>query len=171
MEPPAVSASCSFPPRTSISVAISPCRPLSPSCLHANTIWPLHVPNICGNTPPHPVCALLLVSALDRRSFTIMPRPRQSKAGDSHLSRKREKDRLAQRASRERVKNHVLLLEEKVKALEANDKSEQITKMMNIIENLTDENSRLRSLLGKIRCLTTDVESGSYSKCKMVCMD
>jgi hypothetical protein len=96
---------------------------------------------------------------------------RLSKAGDSRLARKREQDRLAQRARRERVTNRVHFLEEKVKALEVNDKSEQITKTMSIIGNLTDENSRLKSLLAKIGCLTTDLESRCCRKCKIVCMD
>lgn len=76
----------------------------------------------------------------------------------SQISRKRELDRSAQRASRERVKNRIAFLEEKLARLEAGDENAQISDLMQRISNLQNENSRLRAILLKIRAWT-DVPS------------
>lgn len=72
----------------------------------------------------------------------------------NQVLRKRESDRLAQRASRERTRQRLAFLEAKVKSLEATERSQQITGLLTQIEELRQENSRLRALILKVQTLT-----------------
>ncbi|KIW35299.1 uncharacterized protein PV07_02002 [Cladophialophora immunda] len=69
----------------------------------------------------------------------------------THAQRKRELDRVAQRASRERTKNRIRFLEEKLAALEAEDRDSRICDLMKVIKDLREENGRLASRLSKIK--------------------
>ena len=83
------------------------------------------------------------------------------------LSRKRELDRIAQRMSRERSKNRILYLEEKLKSLEARDRDGQISSLMSTIEDLRRQNTQLKALLLKMRSLAdtvNDLDSTCESK-------
>lgn len=63
-------------------------------------------------------------------------RPRQRRAtADSQIDRKRELDRIAQRMSRERSRNRIIFLEQKLKSLEARDRGGQISHLMKVIED------------------------------------
>ena len=79
---------------------------------------------------------------------------RQGKGQSSQAARKREFDRLAQRASRERTRQRLAFLEAKVESLEATDRPEHITGLLRQIEELREENTRFRALLSKVLVLT-----------------
>ncbi|OCT44281.1 hypothetical protein CLCR_05796 [Cladophialophora carrionii] len=82
------------------------------------------------------------------------PKPTKSRrrdADDSRVERKRIQDRLAQRATRERTKNRIAYLEQRLSSLEAGDKHGEITNLTRIIDNLRNDNNRLRNALVKMR--------------------
>ena len=78
------------------------------------------------------------------------------KASSSTVARKRESDKLAQRASRERTRHRLAYLEAKVELLEATDRPKQITGLLTQIEELREENTRLQALILKVQTLTQD---------------
>lgn len=84
---------------------------------------------------------------------------------DTRAERKRIQDRLAQRATRERTKNRIAYLEERLSSLESGDKQGEIASLTRIIDNLRQDNNRLRSAMLKIRTnidqavLTTEDQS------------
>ncbi|RFU33263.1 hypothetical protein B7463_g3048, partial [Scytalidium lignicola] len=78
-------------------------------------------------------------------------RPNRRSLASSQIAKKRELDRAAQRASRERARNRMAFLEEKLQRLEADDKQAQISELMSVIGDLRNENSQLRAALLKIR--------------------
>lgn len=78
-------------------------------------------------------------------------RPRRRDADDGRAERKRIQDRLAQRATRERTKNRIAYLEQRLSSLEAGDKDGEITNLTRIIDNLRNDNNRLRNALVKMR--------------------
>jgi hypothetical protein len=80
-------------------------------------------------------------------------RRRRLGSADERIERKRELDRIAQRASRERARARTQHLEEKLKSLQAEDKQEQISYLMNTIEELRRENTELRRVTEKIKFL------------------
>lgn len=92
-------------------------------------------------------------------------KPRRRDTNDSRAERKRIQDRLAQRATRERTKNRIAYLEQRLSSLEAGDKQGEITSLTRIIDNLRNDNNRLRNALVKMRTtidqavLTTDHQS------------
>jgi hypothetical protein len=91
--------------------------------------------------------------------------PRQRRAtADGQTDRKRELDRIAQRMSRERLRNHIMFLEQKLKSLEACDRHGQITHLMNVIKELQQSNTQLRASMIKIRSIT-DNSSVPVKKC------
>lgn len=92
-------------------------------------------------------------------------RPRQRRAtADSQIDRKRELDRIAQRMSRERSRNRIIFLEQKLKSLEARDRGGQISHLMKVIEDLRQENTQLRASMMKIRFIADDLSEPS-NKC------
>ena len=87
-------------------------------------------------------------------------RPRRTTA-DDQIDRKRELDRIAQRMSRERTRNRIIFLEQKLKSLEARDRGGQISYLMKVIEDLRRENTQLRASLMKIRFIADDLAEPS----------
>jgi DNA repair exonuclease SbcCD ATPase subunit len=84
-------------------------------------------------------------------------KPRQRGSSSGQTAKKRELDRIAQKKSRERARNRMAELEEKIRRLQADDKQKQISELMRVIEDLRNENERLRSMTEKIRLLTNAV--------------
>ena len=70
--------------------------------------------------------------------------------GEGQIKRKRELDRIAQRVSRERFRNRIEFLEEKLKAYESNDQESHISQLMKMNEDLRMENTQLRAMMMKI---------------------
>ena len=92
-------------------------------------------------------------------------KPRRRDPDDTRAERKRIQDRLAQRATRERTKNRIAYLEERLSSLESGDKQGEIASLTRIIDNLRQDNNRLRNALLKMRTnidqaiLTTEDQS------------
>lgn len=92
-------------------------------------------------------------------------RARRRETDDSRAERKRVQDRLAQRATRERTKNRIAFLEERLSSLEAGDKQGEIASLTRTIDSLRNDNHRLRNALVKMRTaidqavLTTEDQS------------
>ena len=78
-------------------------------------------------------------------------RRRKESAGDTRAERKRELDRIAQRATRERVKNRIADLEQRLASLESGDKNGEIAQLTKTIGQLRNENSRFQNALVKMR--------------------
>jgi hypothetical protein len=92
-------------------------------------------------------------------------RPKQRRAtADRQIDRKRELDRIAQRMSRERSRNRIVFLEQKLKSLEACDRGGQISYLMKVIKDLRQENTQLRASMMKIRFIADDL-SEPANKC------
>jgi hypothetical protein len=81
-------------------------------------------------------------------------KPRRRGSNSGQTAKKRELDRIAQKKSRERARNRMAELEEKIRRLQADDKQKQISELMGVIEDLRGENEKLRSMTEKIRSLT-----------------
>ena len=84
-------------------------------------------------------------------------KPRRRGSSSGQTAKKRELDRIAQKKSRERARNRVAELEEKIRRLQSDDKQKQISELMRVIEDLRSENEKLRSMTEKIRSLTETV--------------
>ena len=87
-------------------------------------------------------------------------KPKRRSTCDSRVERKRELDRLAQRATRERTKNRIAFLEQKLASLESNDRSSEIVNLTKIIENLRNDNTRLQSAMLKMKLTINDALDG-----------
>jgi hypothetical protein len=87
-------------------------------------------------------------------------RARRRCSSTGQTAKKRELDRIAQKKSRERARNRMAELEEKIRRLQADDKQKQISELMGVIEGLRSENERLRTMTEKIRSLTESVGPG-----------
>jgi hypothetical protein len=90
---------------------------------------------------------------------------RRQDAASEHRARKRDLDRLAQRASRERAKSRMMYLEETLARLQADDKQKQISDLMGVIADLRDQNTQLRTMLekiGRLACSTAEGSSGMF---------
>lgn len=59
--------------------------------------------------------------------------------------------------SRERSRNRIVFLEQKLKSLEARDRGGQISHLMKVIEDLRQENTQLRASMMKIRFIADDL--------------
>jgi hypothetical protein len=85
----------------------------------------------------------------------------------SRAERKRIQDRLAQRATRERTKNRIAYLEERLSSLEANDKHTEITHLTRTIDTLRGDNDRLRNAFLRLRATIDQAMLPSEdSKCR-----
>ncbi|KAJ9612903.1 hypothetical protein H2200_002844 [Cladophialophora chaetospira] len=97
---------------------------------------------------------------------------RRRDTDDSRAERKRIQDRLAQRATRERTKNRIAYLEQRLSSLEAGDRHGEITSLTRIIDNLRNDNDRLRNALIKMRTVidqavsSVENENGALSATK-----
>lgn len=99
------------------------------------------------------------------KATTDSSRKASSKAGHvDPVVRKRELDKIAQRSLRERTKNRIKFLEDKVRSFEARDCDEHLASSMAMQEQLLNENTHLRASLMKIRLATDLVPSQATSK-------
>lgn len=87
-------------------------------------------------------------------SGETVPKKRPRESSSVQTAKKRELDRIAQKKSRERARNRMLELEEKLTRLQADDKQKQIADLIRVVEDLRKENERLRNVTDRIRCLT-----------------
>ncbi|KUJ07681.1 uncharacterized protein LY89DRAFT_691433 [Mollisia scopiformis] len=95
------------------------------------------------------------------RNARPKPKPKRD-SSSSQTAKKRELDRIAQKKSRERVRNRMLELQEKLERLQSDDKQKQITDLLKVVDDLKKENERLRDTVEKIRGLvnsTNDMSS------------
>ena len=101
---------------------------------------------------------LIAMPKSPNQTASLAPRRQshQRRGGNSQIERKRELDRIAQRVSRERTRNRVRFLEDKLKSLEARDNQGQLSHLMEVIKKLQDENMELKSVMMKIGHLVTD---------------
>lgn len=83
-----------------------------------------------------------------------LPKKRRRSTPSVQTAKKRELDRIAQKKSRDRARNRVTELEEKITRLQSHDKAKQIADLMQTVEELRGENERLRNVTDKIKCLT-----------------
>ena len=97
------------------------------------------------------------VAPPDTAAVSNKGRPRRRATADSQIDRKRELDRIAQRMSRERSRNRIIFLEQKLKSLEARDRGGEISHLMKVIEDLRQENTQLRASMMKIRFIADDL--------------
>lgn len=103
---------------------------------------------------------------------TASNKSRRRDTDDSRAERKRIQDRLAQRATRERTKNRIAYLEQRLSSLEAGDKQGEIANLTRAVDKLRNDNHRLRNALLKMRTnvdqalLTTDEQSATPSATK-----
>ncbi|KAL5325696.1 hypothetical protein ACEPPN_006826 [Leptodophora sp. 'Broadleaf-Isolate-01'] len=100
------------------------------------------------------------------------PAPREKRVGrprkypndpGSRLARKREVDRIGQRSSRQRTKDHIMMLENKMELLQADDKRGYILELLKTIEVLRQENEKLRNFGEKIRGLAAEMGNASHN--------
>lgn len=86
---------------------------------------------------------------------------RKKEACDIRVERKRELDRLAQRATRERTKNRIAFLEQKLASLESCDRQGEITNLTKMIDDLRGDNMRLQGALSKMRFAINEALDGA----------
>lgn len=92
---------------------------------------------------------------------TAKPKARRRDTSDNRAERKRELDRLAQRATRERTKNRIAFLEQKLASLESCDRQGEISNLTKIIDNLRNDNMRLQSAMLKMRFAISEALDGT----------
>ncbi|KAK5046131.1 hypothetical protein LTR84_008588 [Exophiala bonariae] len=88
---------------------------------------------------------------MDTPSSSVKPKLRKKDNDEVRAERKRIQDRLAQRATRERTKNRIAYLEQRLRNLEAGDKAGEIASLTKIIDSVRQDNNRLRNAMVKIR--------------------
>jgi hypothetical protein len=88
-----------------------------------------------------------------------VPKKRRRSAPSIQTAKKRELDRIAQKKSRDRARNRVLELEDKINRLQSDDKQKQIADLIRTVEVLRKENERLKVMTEKIKCLTQAADS------------
>lgn len=84
-------------------------------------------------------------------SLSAKTKLRKKDNDEVRAERKRIQDRLAQRATRERTKNRIAYLEQRLRNLEAGDKAGEIASLTKIIDSVRQDNHRLRNAMVKIR--------------------
>ncbi|KAH8588486.1 hypothetical protein B0O99DRAFT_746747 [Bisporella sp. PMI_857] len=82
---------------------------------------------------------------------------RKRDATDDHAKRKRELDRIAQRNSRERTKNRISFLEDKLRSLEGRDRDCSLSSLLATQETLLKENSSLKAAMMKVRFIADSI--------------
>lgn len=82
-------------------------------------------------------------SAIGKEKKATKPRERTEK--------KKIQDRLAQRAAREKTKQRIASLEQALNSLKPGDDSTHTTSLMQLVANLRNNNSQLRSTINKIQ--------------------
>ena len=92
---------------------------------------------------------------------TAPHKARRRETSDSRTERKRELDRLAQRATRERTKNRIAFLEQKLASLESCDRQGEISNLTKIIDNLRNDNMRLQSAMLKMKFAINEALDGA----------
>jgi hypothetical protein len=98
---------------------------------------------------------------LDSNAPDVKPKPRRRDTNDVRAERKRELDRLAQRATRERTKNRIAFLEQKLASLESCDRESTISQLTKTIDNLRNDNSKLQSAMMKMRFAINEALDGA----------
>ncbi|CZR69176.1 uncharacterized protein PAC_19076 [Phialocephala subalpina] len=93
------------------------------------------------------------VSSKVSRDGRIKPR---RDSNSSQTAKKRELDRIAQKKSRERTRNRMLELEEKLERLQSDDKQKQISDLLRVVDELKRENERLQGIVDRVRGLVSD---------------
>ena len=83
---------------------------------------------------------------------------------DVRAERKRELDRLAQRATRERTKNRIAFLEQKLASLESCDRESTVSQLTKTIDGLRNDNMRLQSAMMKMRFAITEALEGAETQ-------
>jgi hypothetical protein len=78
---------------------------------------------------------------------------RDAGSANSRIVKKRETDRLAQRANRERTKQRIALLEEEVDRLKSSNQNAAMLDLMKVVEEQRKENEELQCSLEKIRSI------------------
>ena len=111
-------------------------------------------PNDASNDFPSPAAS---------KSSAARSRPKRSarNLSDQQLEKKRANDREAQRAIRERTRNTITALEQRIQQLEGGQPSVEIAKALKQCDELKRENESLRQQL--VRDLTTTVERASWT--------
>lgn len=94
----------------------------------------------------------------------IKQKPRRRDTNDVRAERKRELDRLAQRATRERTKNRIAFLEQKLASLESCDRESTVTQLTKTIDGLRNDNMRLQAAMLKMRFAITEALEGAESQ-------
>lgn len=116
----------------------------------------------------------------DITSSQVKQKPRRRDTNDVRAERKRELDRLAQRATRERTKNRIAFLEQKLASLESCDRESTVTQLTKTIDDLRSDNMRLQGAMTKMRFAinealdgteiqTSEAKCGCVSKAKCTC--
>ena len=77
--------------------------------------------------------------------------------GNSRGARKRALDRVAQRATRQRTKEYIRHLEERLSSLETRDGQSEIARLAHVVDKLRTDNYRLRNALAKLRATIEQV--------------
>ena len=138
------------------------CTPLLtlPTCFSLSLSYSLVSPSPLYpgvSTSPSSLTPSLVPPTMDSGAAAPATKPRRQGSGSGQTAKKRELDRIAQKKSRERARNRMAELEEKIRRLQADDKQKQISELMRVIENLRIDNERLRGMTEKIRSLTESV--------------
>ena len=89
---------------------------------------------------------------------------RRKSAGESRADRKRELDRIAQRATRERTKNRIADLEQRLASLESGDKNGEIAQLTRTISDLRCENAKYHTALAKLRSIVNETLGDSEGR-------
>ncbi|KAK5447908.1 hypothetical protein LTS15_009407 [Exophiala xenobiotica] len=92
-------------------------------------------------------------------------KPRRRDTDERRVEKKRIQDRLAQRATRERTKNRIAFLEQRLQSLEASDKQGEISSLTRIIDDLRNDNHRLRNALVKVRTAVDQIIPAMEDHC------
>lgn len=89
------------------------------------------------------------------------PKAQRRDCKDVRAERKRELDRLAQRATRERTKNRIAFLEQKLASLESCDQESTIGQLTKTIDDLRKDNMRLQAAMLKMRFAINEALDGT----------
>ena len=107
---------------------------------------------------------------MDTASNDVKPAKRRRKEPcDSRAERKRELDRIAQRATRERTKAKIADLEQRLASLESGDKNTEIAQLTKTIGELRNENARYQNALVKMRFAINEALRESEGQCTEYC--